>query len=224
MKPGRIYSVVFACLALVQASSQSTQAVDIFNSFTGETTPYSVTILLSSGDLFAQQIQTTSANTVVDSLSLALGTQVVGSPGTFDISIYTSVSDAPGTLVSGSLLANRNAATLPDNSAITAPQTYSGLNINLPTADKYFVVVSNFNNSFTLGWAQTTVNANPYPNLIWGFNPGGSGFLNGSTSMTNPFLLRVSTAAVPEPSTWAMMSIAAATLTGLSYRRRAARS
>lgn len=224
MKSSRVFTILFAGLVMMVSSGQRASAVDIFNSFTNETTPYAVTIFLSSGDLFAQQIETTSANTVVDTLSLALGTQVVGSPGTFDISIYTSVSNAPGTLVTGSLLANRNAATLPDNSAINSPQTYSGLNINLPTAAKYFVVISNFSSSFTLGWAQTSVNANPYPNLIWGLNPGGSGFIDGTSSMTNPFLLRVSTAAVPEPSTWALMVVATGTLAGVGYRRRAAKA
>ncbi|MFM7132500.1 MAG: hypothetical protein ACKO0V_24395, partial [bacterium] len=203
--------MILAGLAMVVASGQRGLAVDIFNSFTGETPNYSSSIPLSSGDLFAQQIETVSANTVIDTLSLALGNSVLGSAGTFDISIYTSVADAPGTLVSGSRQSGLSATTLPDAAAINAPQTYSGLNINLPTAAKYFVVLNNFSGvGFSLLWAQTVTNANPYPNLIWGLNSGNTGFVNGTANVgTNPFLLRVSTANVPEPSTWAMMTIAA---------------
>lgn len=228
MKSSRIFTVLFAGLAMMLANGQRALAVDIdiFNSIAGETSPYSgANFVLNSGDLFAQQIQTTSANTIINSLSLALGSQVPGSAGSYNISFYTSVADAPGVLISGSTLSG-NVALLPDSTNINALATFTGLNINLPTATKYFVVLNNFSGSgFSLNWAQTTTVANPYPNLIWGLDVGSSGFVNGTQNVgTNPFLLRVTTAAVPEPSTWAMMVVAAGTLAGVGYRRRTVRA
>ncbi|MFM7590332.1 MAG: PEP-CTERM sorting domain-containing protein [Isosphaeraceae bacterium] len=209
---------------MMVASGQRSLAVDIFNSFTGEPPNYVATLPLNPGDLFAQQIETTSANTVIGSLELALGNFNKNSIGTFDISIYTSNNNnEPGTLVSGSLLSGLNAATLPDATSIDLPRRYLGLNINLPTAGKYFVVLNNYTGSFALGWASSTAPSPPYPGLISGINvAGGPGWQ--SLGNSSPFLLKVSPANVPEPSTWAMMTIAAGTLAGLGYRRRAAKA
>jgi hypothetical protein len=83
-------------------------------------------------------------------------------------------------------------------------------------------LIADFNIGGTpLGFVQLTSNG---PDLFTG-NPADPVFTLGSFNLSNPFfgqndVLTISVAAVPEPSTWAMMILGFATVGFIAYRRK----
>jgi hypothetical protein len=233
MQHKRLMMVLIAGLVMSLGFNTKCSAVDLFNSITGQSTPYNMNLLgisfNNSGDFMAQQFSTTGTNTVIDSVSLVLGISP-GATGNINISIYsTNPSDlAPLSQIGSSRTVN--VATFPSVTlngstfeSSSSPMVFSGLNINLATAGNYYVVLSNYTGSNTIYWGSWTAGT-PSPGagletqaIITGSFPSWTSF-----GSNDPFLMKVSTAAVPEPSTWALMTIAAGTIAGIRYRRRQA--
>ena len=235
MRHMRIPSILLASLAILAGSGPKSSAVDLFDSITGEATPYqaysvSVAIDLSGATGIAQQFTSSTPNTVIDSLSLVIA-KSAGATGTIDLAIYTTDSTDPiPTSSQVGQITQINVASLPQvaNSGGTSstlvinsppsPSVYSGLNTTLTNSGNYFVVLNNYTGgSGTIYWASWTGTAKTGSLEAVYFD---SGWQN--LGPTNPWLLKVSTAAVPEPSTWALMTIAAGTIAGIRYRRRQA--
>jgi len=236
MRHMRIPSILLASLAILAGSGPKSSAVDLFDSITGEATPYqaysvSVAIDLSGATGIAQQFTSSTPNTVIDSLSLVIA-KSAGATGTIDLAIYTTDSTNPiptstrvGQItqinVASLPLVGNSGGTLvinPSASAPTVPSVFSGLNTTLTNSGNYFVVLNNYTGGTgTIYWASWTGTAKTGSLEAVYFDAGWQ-----NLGPTNPWLLKVSTAAVPEPSTWALMTIAAGTIAGIRYRRRQA--
>jgi hypothetical protein len=211
MQHKRLMMVLIAGLMMSLGFDAKCSAVDLFDSITGQSTPYNMNLLgisfNNSGDFMAQQFSTTGANTVIDRVSLVLGRSPAAT-GNINMSIYSTNPSTFEPLAQIGSSRTVNVATFPtvtlNNSTFQSsspPIDFSGLNINLATAGNYYVVLSNYTGPDTVYWGSWTAGT-PSP----GAGLETQAIIVGSfTSWTSfgsndPFLMKVSTAAVPGPS------------------------
>jgi hypothetical protein len=211
MQHKRLMMVLITGLMMSLGFDTKCSAADLFDSITGQSTPYDMNLLgisfNNSGDFMAQQFSTTGANTVIDRVSLVLGIAPAAT-GNINMSIYStnpSNSEPLAQIVGSSRTVN--VATFPTVTlngstfqSSSPPIDFSGLNINLATAGNYYVVLSNYTGSSTVYWGSRTATTSPGAGLetqaiIVGSFTGWTSF-----GSDDPFLMKVSTAAVPGPS------------------------
>lgn len=198
----------------ILANVNHVRAVDIYDSITGETDFSSVTTISNNSEKLAQEFTASATYPTINAVSMYLSRDA-SATGTFDVSIYSRNAGTgdPDTKVS-SVATGYAVSTL---SAQPTKVDFSGFSFTPGDTNNYFIVLENFAGSFSIGWSSRADGASPMPGLLPA-DYDGSSWTQGTDDIA--YLMTVSAVAVPEPSTWAMLSIGTAIICGVAQRRR----
>jgi hypothetical protein len=186
----------------------------IYDSISAQSDFSNTTPLNTSAEKLAQEFTASATLPLITQISMILSRDA-SATGTFDVSIYSkdATSGDPDQKVA-SVASGYGVSSL---SSTPTAVDFTGLSINLGTANNYFVVFENFNGSFGINWSFLPGGSDPEPGLLPD-DFDGSGWYQGTSDAA--YLMSVSATAVPEPSTYALMSIGMAVLCGIAQRRR----
>lgn len=217
-------NTTLALLFLLFGVTLSAPAVDLFNTLpatnnTGSESP--------AGYRIGQSFSTTATSYNITSVDIDLSLTTTTSSGTYKISIYgyNTSNDNPTTEVSGSVIYNG----APTNLS-TSVQTlnFNGLNIALSPSTKYYLMLTN--NSVTGGtngiyWEYTndasTSASTGYSGTFYADDYYNSPNWSTGAAGNSPYIMRIQSSTVPEPTTWVLGLIAAGSLLGVArYRRK----
>lgn len=216
-RTGWIAALFVACFAM------PSNAADLANNLANTATGGS--LFFGSQANWGQSFQTTT-DTIITSVSVNLyrgaGATGLFSFYIFDYDINTNKPITPGSLLDR-LVGQVNIATLPEgNHTVATTVTFNALSISLGFANSpyYLVAKANVTNASAF-WATTNVTTGTgFPSYQASSTDDGASW--STASLAAPVqLMRIT--AVPEPSTYALGMIAAATF-GFVSRRRARKS
>lgn len=212
-------SWIFSICLIAIANIQQVKAVDIYDSITGETTFTTVTSITTATEKLAQEFTASGTFTTINSVYMYLSRNASASTGTYDVSIYsknTGTGNPDVKVASVATGASVSALAVDTSPALV---NFSGFSFTPGNTNNYFIVLENLTNNggFSIGWSSRADGATPMPNLIPD-DYDGTSWSQGTPDIA--YLMSVNAVAVPEPSTWAMMSIGTVFLCGIAQRRR----
>lgn len=211
----RAFTILCLLLSFL-AQNSSVKAVDtfIYNSISAQTDFSNITPISASNEKLAQEFTASATLPLITQISMILSRDA-SATGTFDVSIYSknTTSGDPDQKVT-SVASSYSVSSL---SSTPTAVDFTGLSINLGSASNYFVVLENFNGSFAINWSYLPGGSDPEPGLLPD-DYDGTNWSQGTSDVA--YLMSVSATAVPEPSTYALMSIGVAVLCGIAQRRR----
>ncbi|MEI7923501.1 MAG: PEP-CTERM sorting domain-containing protein [Planctomycetota bacterium] len=211
----RIHSMI-AAVGIMLASSHMAKAVDLVNLLGSSDDGVNA---VNNSNWIANSFTTTATEYMITDVVLRLSNPSSLATGDFQVAIYTATGAAgrPGTLVS--TISTNSATSLASSASDFA---ISGLTTTLEASKKYFLVLKGLTLDNNISWS--------FANTATGIGATTSSFSSSTNSGTSwaatqlgmPDTYKVTaTAAVPEPSTYALGALASGALV-LAGRRKAA--